>query len=78
MYIRAIRGFKCCFWVEIKSGKMLTGEVFAGLNKWRDLAGDAVTEPTVMYGGTDNYSRNGIRVVGWDKVGNYVVSTPAT
>ena len=64
--------------IEIKSGKTLTGEAFAGLNKWRDLAGDAVTEPTVMYGGTDNYSRNGIRVVGWDKVGNYVVSTPAT
>ena len=64
--------------IEIKSGKTLTGEAFVGLNKWRNLAGDAVTEPTVMYGGTDNYSRNGIRVVGWDKVGNYMVSTPAT
>ena len=59
--------------IEIKSGKTVTREAFAGLNKWRDLAGDAVMEPTLIYGGADDYSHNGIRVVGWGKVGGVLV-----
>jgi len=55
--------------IEIKSGKTVTREAFAGLNKWRDLAGDAIIEPTLIYGGADDYSHKGIRVFGWEKVG---------
>jgi len=55
--------------IEIKSGKTVTREAYAGLNKWRDLAGDSVMEPTLIYCGADEYSHNGIRVVGWEKVG---------
>ena len=55
--------------IEIKSGKTVTREAFAGLNKWRDLAGDAVTESTLIYGGNDEYRQNAIRVIGWDKIG---------
>ena len=55
--------------IEIKSGKTVTREAFSGLNKWRDLAGDAVMEPTLIYGGAEEYNHNGIRVVGWEKVG---------
>lgn len=55
--------------IEIKSGKTVTREAFAGLNKWRDLAGDTVIDPTLIYGGGDDYNQNGIRVVGWDKAG---------
>jgi len=56
--------------IEIKSGKTVTREAFAGVNKWRDLAGGAVMEPTLIYGGADDYSHNGIRVVGWNKTGD--------
>ena len=56
--------------IEIKSGKTITRESFTGLNKWRDLAGDAATMPTLIYGGADDYSQSGIRVVGWEKTGS--------
>jgi predicted AAA+ superfamily ATPase len=55
--------------IEIKSGKTVTKEAFAGLNKWRTLAGDTAVNPTLVYGGTDVYSQNGIRVAGWEKAG---------
>jgi predicted AAA+ superfamily ATPase len=63
----------CLTPIEIKSGKTVTREAFTGLNKWRDLAGDAVMEPTLIYGGADDYSHNGIRVVGWEKVGGVLM-----
>ncbi len=51
--------------VEIKSGKTVTREAFAGLEKWRALAGDASAEPVLIHGGSDGYRQGGIRVVGW-------------
>ncbi|MEI6208864.1 MAG: ATP-binding protein [Desulfuromonadales bacterium] len=60
--------------IEIKSGKTVTRESFAGLNKWRDLAGGVVMEPTLIYGGADDYSHNGIRVVGWEQAGQVLNS----
>jgi predicted AAA+ superfamily ATPase len=56
--------------IEIKSGKTVTREAFTGLNKWRDLAGDAVMEPILIYGGADEYNHNGIRVFGWEHAGH--------
>jgi predicted AAA+ superfamily ATPase len=55
--------------IEIKSGKTVTKEAFAGLSKWRNLAGDTAINPTLIYGGADVYSQNGIRVAGWEKAG---------
>jgi predicted AAA+ superfamily ATPase len=55
--------------IEIKSGKTVTRDSFAGLDKWRALAGDDAIEPTLIYGGNDEYSRNGVKVVGWEKCG---------
>jgi len=43
---------------------------FAGLDKWRALAGGAASEPTLIYGGSDEYSHNGVKVVGWEKCGS--------
>jgi predicted AAA+ superfamily ATPase len=56
--------------IEIKSGKTVVSDSFAGLEKWRNLAGDAAVEPTLIYGGIDEYSHNGIKVVGWGKCGD--------
>lgn len=59
--------------IEIKSGKTISREAFAGLNKWSALGGDAVINPTLIYGGTDDYNHSGIRVVGWDKSGGVLL-----
>ncbi len=50
--------------VEIKSGKTVTGHFFSGIEKWMNLAGDRVVDPTLIYGGNERYHRKGIRVLG--------------
>ena len=57
--------------VEIKSGKTVNGEFFSGLEKWLTLAGDMAINPTLIYGGAENYHHKGIRVMGWRDAGNY-------
>jgi len=59
--------------IEIKSGRTITRESFAGLEKWCALAGDTASSPTLIYGGEDSYSRKGVGVVGWKNAG-YVAS----
>lgn len=54
--------------VEIKSGRTLTRDSFAGIEKWTALAGQKALRPTLVYGGDDNYSHKGVRVLGWRDV----------
>jgi uncharacterized protein len=56
--------------IEIKSGKTVTREAFAGLEKWRALAGNLAAEPALIYGGSDSYQRSGVKVVGWKEAGS--------
>jgi uncharacterized protein len=58
--------------IEIKAGKTVVRDSFAGLDKWRGLAGDSAIEPTLIYGGNDEYSHNGVKVVGWEKCGQVI------
>jgi hypothetical protein len=51
--------------IEIKSGRTLTHESFAGLEKWLALAGKKAAVPALIYGGDDSYTQTGIKVVGW-------------
>ena len=62
--------------VEIKSGKTVTGEAFASLEKWRLLAGKACLKPTLIHGGTERYQRNGVSVVGWRESAGVLFSPP--
>jgi len=39
--------------IEIKSGRTLTSEAFAGLHKWWALAGDKAESPALIYAGDD-------------------------
>lgn len=59
--------------IEIKSGKTVAGDSFAGLDKWRALAGETAREPTLIYGGNEEYRQNGVRVVGWGVPGALVI-----
>jgi hypothetical protein len=60
--------------IEIKSGKTIAGDAFSGLDKWQALAGAAAINPTLIYGGSDNYRRNGVQVCGWAKSGQVLES----
>ena len=51
--------------VEVKSGKTLSPTAFSGLEKWCSLAGVNAATPFLVYGGTETYQQNGIKVVGW-------------
>ena len=55
--------------VEIKSGKTVTRQSFAGLEKWAELAGNRVADPALVYGGAKSYRHRGIHVVGWAECG---------
>jgi len=56
--------------IEIKSGKTLTSESFAGIDKWLSLARHIGTNaPTLIYGGDGDYNQKNVRVTGWAKSG---------
>ena len=56
--------------VEIKSGRTLTHEAFAGLHKWCALAGDKAGAPSLIYAGDEAYQYKGINVLGWRECGH--------
>lgn len=58
--------------VEIKSGRTVTGHFFSGLDRWAALAGDAAINPTLIYGGAENYQHKGVKVVGWREAGKVI------
>jgi predicted AAA+ superfamily ATPase len=51
--------------VEIKSGQTLQDEHFAGLRRWVALAGHSAGPASLIYGGSDSYTRGGLRVISW-------------
>ena len=55
--------------IEIKSGQTLNRDFFTGLERWMILAGDRAVNPALVYGGTENIDHKGIRVFGWNAVG---------
>jgi len=54
------------FPIEIKSGQTVSGNMFDALDYWRAL--DKTDAGMLVYGGAENYTRNGIRVRSWAAV----------
>ena len=54
------------FPVEIKSAQTISGNMREGLDYWRNL--DKGDNGMLIYGGSENYTRNGIRVRSWASV----------
>jgi len=54
------------FPIEIKSGQTVASGMFDGLNYWNKL--DNTCSGMLIYGGLDNYTRNGIDVRSWANV----------
>lgn len=51
--------------VEIKSGSTVAPDMLTGLQRWMDLAGQEVQTSTLVYGGSEAYTRQGISVRPW-------------
>lgn len=59
--------------VEIKSGSTFVSDWTSGLRKWQQFAGDEAIQPSLVYGGTASYEREGVRVNGWQEIGKLTV-----
>ena len=55
--------------IEIKSGRRVTREAFAGLGKWRTLAGDIAMAAAIVYGGDESYKHKEVAVTSWRECG---------
>ena len=51
--------------VEVKSGNTLGSDFFAGLDRWRKMAGTRSAPPVLVYGGDESLSRGEVRVFSW-------------
>ena len=56
--------------VEIKSGRTVSEDWFAGLRRWAGYAGKAGGPARLIYGGDDSYTRGSIEVGGWRELAN--------
>ncbi len=54
--------------IEIKSGSTYASDWAQGLKKWQSLAGAEYLDSTIIYGGTNNFEREGINVWSWKDV----------
>ncbi len=53
------------FPVEIKSGQTVSGDMLSGLRRWCSLSGQPLETATLIHGGQDRYTRNGVAVRPW-------------
>ena len=54
--------------VEIKSGQTLNRDFFTGLERWTKLAGALVSNPTLVFGGEGQQTRNDVQILGWEQL----------
>ncbi len=50
---------------EIKSGQTVSSDMLAGLRWWCDLSGQPLESATLIHGGQERYTRNGVAVRSW-------------
>ena len=55
--------------VECKSGTTYASDWMDMARRWRQAAGPAAAEPTLVYGGAPSFERSDHRVVGWRSLG---------
>ena len=54
--------------IEIKSSQTFSADYLTGINKCMKIAGDAAFTPQLIYGGSENMTRNGIEVRSWKEI----------
>ncbi|MDP2230719.1 ATP-binding protein [Methylotenera sp.] len=55
--------------MEIKSGQTFNADFLTGISKWMKIAGNAALTPQLVYGGSDNMTRNGVEIRSWKQIG---------
>ena len=55
--------------VEVKSGQTVVQDFFRGLERWRNLAGEAAGRAWLVYGGDGRQSRSAAEVLPWREIG---------
>jgi predicted AAA+ superfamily ATPase len=61
--------------LEIKSGSTFANDWTDGLKKWQKFAGDESIQPSLVYGGTASYAREGVHVWGWKDIRKIAAET---
>ena len=56
--------------LEIKSGSTFASDWTDGLKKWQKFAATESIQPSLVYGGTTSYVREGLHVWGWQNIGD--------
>lgn len=56
--------------LEIKSGGTFASDWTDGLKKWQKFAATESIQPSLVYGGTTSYVREGMHVWGWQNIGD--------
>ena len=54
--------------IEIKSGQTIQEKYFSGLKYWSNLTGKDTGLMYLIYGGNENYARNGMNVISWNNI----------
>jgi predicted AAA+ superfamily ATPase len=55
--------------LEIKSGSTFASDWTNSLSKWQKFASNESLQPSLVYGGTESYAREGVHVWGWQEIG---------
>jgi predicted AAA+ superfamily ATPase len=61
--------------LEVKSGSTFASDWTDGLKKWQKFAGDDSIQPSLVYGGSASYEREGLHVWGWQDIGKIAADT---
>jgi len=59
----------CLAPIEVKAGKTIAADYFAGLRRWCTLAGAAAGKATLVYAGKEQQRRADVSVIPWSKIG---------
>ena len=54
--------------LEIKSGQTFNADFLTGINKWMKIAGNVALTPQLVYGGSEQMTRNGVEVRSWKQI----------
>jgi predicted AAA+ superfamily ATPase len=61
--------------VEVKSGRTVTGEFFRGLERWKEIAGKNAGRTNLVYGGDQEYHREGHALLSWQNAAKIASGT---
>lgn len=58
----------CLAPIEVKAGKTIAADYFAGLRRWRTLAGIVAGKAALVYAGKEQQRRDDVTVIPWRKI----------